>query len=467
MDKTKVTCIKWLKSPKTYFAASYSSGHLYIFDEQLNHQRDTNIQPTYTTIKDDEKNFSISYLKNKTKQARNPVSRWSIGNGSINEFAFSPDHILLAVVSQDGFLRIFNYEKMELVAYMKSYFGGLLCVCWSPDGKYLATGGEDDFITLFSHDSEEPSPRVLCRGHGHSSWISAISFDPYMNAKTYYSSFVQRPSSSSLNKDGGENYNDQIKKSISHSRSNSSCLDTNIPSLFYRIGSVGQDNRLCFWDITEDILKINKSYLNNNSTIKRNSSNYPLISSTLNGYSSFLSDTTALVSTNPSVSTTKSSFSSITSRLSFTRNSNKIHKSIDDTPDGSLATLSNGSSKKSRKLPLISHTLSGSKSPPSSSTTTNTTISNDSGQGSLSTLTNNSLSSRRTNFDLTKTTFGTNLCPRLDDIQVIEPILTEFISHERLNGIYFGENCLLTSSQDGIITIWEKPQQILQTNSVC
>ncbi len=63
MDKTKVTCIKWLSSPKTYFAASYSSGHFYIFDEQLNHQRDTNIQPTYTTIKDDEKNFSISYLK--------------------------------------------------------------------------------------------------------------------------------------------------------------------------------------------------------------------------------------------------------------------------------------------------------------------------------------------------------------------------------------------------------------------
>ncbi|CAF4377611.1 unnamed protein product, partial [Rotaria magnacalcarata] len=74
--------------------------------EQLNHQRDTTVQPCYTTIKDDEKNFSISYLKNKSKQARNPVSRWSIGSGSINEFAFSPDHVLLAVVSQDGFLRI-------------------------------------------------------------------------------------------------------------------------------------------------------------------------------------------------------------------------------------------------------------------------------------------------------------------------------------------------------------------------
>ncbi len=114
--------------------------------------------------------------------------------------------------------------------------------------------------------------------------------------------------------------------------------------------------------------------------------------------------------------------------------------------------------------------MSGSKSATpssSSSITTNTSISNDSGQGTLLSLTNNSLSSRRTNLDLTKSTFGTNLCPKLDEIQIIEPIVTERISHERLNGIYFGENCFFTSSQDGIIAIWEKPQAILQTNSVC
>ncbi|CAF4733423.1 unnamed protein product, partial [Rotaria socialis] len=460
LDKTKVTCIKWLPSPKTYFAASYSSGYLYIFDEQLNHQRDTTVQPSYTTIKDDEKNFSISYLKNKSKQARNPVSRWSIGSGSINEFAFSPDHVLLAVVSQDGFLRIFNYEKKELVAYMRSYFGGLLCLCWSPDGKYLATGGEDDFITLFSIDLEEHAPRVLCRGHGHTSWISAISFDPYMNAKTYYSSFAQKPSSS-LNDDNG-NYYSRMTKSNSYSHSNSSFCDTNIPSLFYRIGSVGQDNRLCFWDITEDILKINKVHLSN---IQRNSSIHPLTSILSNGHASLLSDTTSLISSTSTTSaaTRKSSFSSLTSRLAFARSSNKVHKSIDDTPDSSLVRLANGTSKRTKKLPLLSHVANGSK-PATAPSLTNTTVSNDSGQSSLSSSANNTLSLRRTNFDLTKTTFGTSLCPRLDDIQIIEPIVAEFISHERINGIYFGENCLFTSSQDGIITIWEKPHNILQTD---
>ena len=236
--------------------------------------------------------------------------------------------------------------------------------------------------------------------------------------KNYYSSFIQQ---SSEEKNGDY--------SISLTRNNSTSFDTTIPSIFYRIGSVGQDNRLCFWDITEDILKIN-----NKNSMK---TTHPVISPTSNGYTSFLSDTTP-ISSIPSA-TTKSSFSSLTSRLSFTRNSNKIHKSIEDTPDNSLTTLSNGSSKKSRKIP----SLSGSKSPPSS------TISNDSGQGSLSTTTNNSFSSRRTNFDLTKTSYGTSLCPRLDDIQIIEPIVAEFISHERLNGIFFGENYFFN-----IITRW-------------
>ena len=130
----------------------------------------------------------------------------------------------------------------------------------------------------------------------------------------------------------------------------------------------------------------------------------------------------------------------------------------------SLMSIANGTLKKSRKSSLLSSTLTGSKSS-SSKLQANA---DDSNHGSLSTLTSNHnhSSSRRTNFDLTKSTFGTNLCPKLDDIQVIEPVITELIAHERLNGIYFGENYLLTSSQDGIITIWEKPQKLLSNNIV-
>ena len=75
--------------------------------------------------------------------------RCSIGTGPINEFVFSPCGAYLAVVSQDGMLRVFHFDTMELVGSARSYFGGLLCVCWSPDGKYIVAGGEDDLVTVY------------------------------------------------------------------------------------------------------------------------------------------------------------------------------------------------------------------------------------------------------------------------------------------------------------------------------
>lgn len=35
----------------------------------------------------------------------NPLLKWTVGEGALNEFAFSPDGKFLACVSQDGFLR--------------------------------------------------------------------------------------------------------------------------------------------------------------------------------------------------------------------------------------------------------------------------------------------------------------------------------------------------------------------------
>ena len=50
---------------------------------------------------------------------RNPLYRWSIGRGPIHEVSFSPCGHFLATVSQDGHLRIFNYDSMELVGFAR------------------------------------------------------------------------------------------------------------------------------------------------------------------------------------------------------------------------------------------------------------------------------------------------------------------------------------------------------------
>lgn len=46
-------------------------------------------------------------------QKTNPVAAWKISNQRINAFAISPDNRHLAVVSEDGTLRIIDYLKEE------------------------------------------------------------------------------------------------------------------------------------------------------------------------------------------------------------------------------------------------------------------------------------------------------------------------------------------------------------------
>ena len=44
-------------------------------------------------------------------------------------FVFMPCAKYLAIVGQDGLFRVLDYDSMDLVGSMKSYFGRLLCVC--------------------------------------------------------------------------------------------------------------------------------------------------------------------------------------------------------------------------------------------------------------------------------------------------------------------------------------------------
>ena len=91
----------------------------------------------------------------------------------------------------------------RLLDHFHSYYGGLICVCWSPDGKYVLTGGQDDLISIW----HVPEATLIARCQGHHSWVTSVAFDPWR------------------------------------------CDDKN-----YRFGSVGADRRLCLWDFSVGML---------------------------------------------------------------------------------------------------------------------------------------------------------------------------------------------------------------------
>ncbi|XP_030369811.1 WD repeat-containing protein 20 isoform X2 [Scaptodrosophila lebanonensis] len=295
IDKTKVTCLKWLPNSPHLFLASHASGHLYLYNEEL---PCTAAAPNYQPFKVGD---GYTILTCKSKSTRNPLYKWvfSTDNCCINEFCFSPCGANLALVSQDGFLRVFHYDTMELLGIARSYFGGFLCVCWSPDGKYIVVGGEDDLVTVWSLQER----RVVARGQGHRSWVSVVAFDPYTTSYTnwdggdfsddenqmheYTASREARFSGDSTG-NGFDGFDKNLTpllasgRQVSSGRPHSSSFRSDASSaalapdklaISYRLGSVSQDTQICLWDITEDVLRhpltmrqrVNSTQLNDTS----------------------------------------------------------------------------------------------------------------------------------------------------------------------------------------------------------
>ncbi|XP_031565691.1 WD repeat-containing protein 20-like isoform X2 [Actinia tenebrosa] len=230
VDKTKVTCIKWIPGSENLFLVSHESSNMYVYNKE--NPAGTG-PPQYALMK---QGPGYTVHSGKSKTTRNPVCKWTVGEFGINEFSFSPDCKHLAIATQDGCLRVFDFDSQTLYGVMKSYFGGLTCVCWSPDGKYIVTGGEDDLVTVWSFFER----RVIARGQGHQSWISVVAFDPY---------------TTSFSGDGRVDESDEEDIEENGPR-DSPChpsADKGVTS--YRFGSVGHDTMLLLWDLGEDILR--------------------------------------------------------------------------------------------------------------------------------------------------------------------------------------------------------------------
>ncbi|CAG8589395.1 3997_t:CDS:2 [Funneliformis caledonium] len=166
INSSSVTMVKWMPGSENLFMASYSDGSIIIYDKDK-----------------DDQSFTAS--------TGNEEERWHV-----------------AIVSVDGCLRIIDFVEEVLYDTYSSYFGGLLCVCWSPDGRYVLTGGQDDLVTIWAFREQ----RIVARCQGHQSWVTGVSFDPWR------------------------------------------CDERN-----YRFGSVGEDTKLLLWDFSVNALHKPKS----------------------------------------------------------------------------------------------------------------------------------------------------------------------------------------------------------------
>ncbi|XP_066593163.1 WD repeat-containing protein 20 isoform X2 [Prorops nasuta] len=458
IDKSKVTCIKWVPGSNNLFLVSHSSGQLYLYNEEL---LCGTTAPHYQSFKAGD-GFAIYTCK--TKSTRNPLYRWVIGAEGccINEFAFSPCGTNLAVVSQDGFLRVFQYNRMELVGVARSYFGGFLCVCWSPDGRYVVVGGEDDLVTIWSFHEK----RVVARGQGHHSWVSVVAFDPYTTSYGDHDQDFSGSDDETMPHNNHDHFHEKTNRLSTtsqtvHSNRNSCSSELRMSGgTCYRLGSVSQDTQLCLWDITEDILRqpvcakqrpsvagssnfppvgsfgsgngaTSNHHLNNS---KHNNSNNINIKESVSGNNESSNNSTG---TNAAVSTVNS----LTQRLGlgFGEKKGDNHKR-----NFSLTIRSSGASNST----IIQNSV-GDKS----NTNSNSSSNMNSVSGSLVGA-NKKVSST---MDDPMRLIGTAWCPRFDECPVLEPLVCKKLAHERLTELVFRKDCFVTACQDGYVYTWARP----------
>lgn len=189
INPTPVSDIRWMPGSENLFLAAHMDGTLIVYDKEredgelLPTDSNSNNHETYGNLRDAASaGLGIRKSVNSKNQKQNPVASWRISHQKINAFAFSPDCRHLAVVSEDGSLRIIDYHKEQLLDLYTSYYAGCTCVCWSPDGKYILTGGQDDLVSIWSLFDRALVGRCI----GHHSWVTAVAFDPWQSdAKTY------------------------------------------------------------------------------------------------------------------------------------------------------------------------------------------------------------------------------------------------------------------------------------------
>lgn len=365
VDKTKVTCLKWIPGSENLFLVAHDSGNMYVYNKE--HPPGVG-SPQYALMKQGP-GYTINSGKSKT--TRNPVCKWTIGKGPLNEFAFSPDCKHLATVSQDGFLRVFDFDAQTLYGVVKSYFGGLTCVCWSPDGKYIVMGGEDDLVSAWSfHDRS-----LIARGVGHQSWVNVVAFDPYT---THVS-------------EGGRVDDSDEEEIEQNGISSTPCTTENQEGLgvtSYRFGSVGQDTMLMLWDLSEDILKPQRSRGRNSKISTISNSHLNCANTVSNG---------------------------------------PVHHDVSHTGMGNAVAPIHMANDTTKSLTQV-HNLSRS----------------------VEHLVN-----------IGNMTPGTVICPKMDEVPTLEPLVAKKVAHERLTALMFREDCIVTACQEGFVRTWARPGKMV------
>ena len=93
----------------------------------------------------------------------------------INKLAMHPSFPIVASGSDDGSVRLWDYETMQLYETFREHAGAVSHISFNSDGNYLASSSSDTTIKLWNI----PKGHCFRTIQAHDHQVSSVEFLPY------------------------------------------------------------------------------------------------------------------------------------------------------------------------------------------------------------------------------------------------------------------------------------------------